>query len=104
MVMPLVAGYQLWDRIDADPQAAIAALSSADGDVADRAMWALVAAGPGVLPSVHSALRASSGEEQKRLVEIAAWRADPEALPALKQPRSKGENAELFDGRLLRSS
>lgn len=97
-VMPLVAGYQLWDRVEADPQAAIAALSSTDKDVADRAMWVLVAAAPGVLPGIHAALRASSGEEQNRLIEIAAWRADSEALPLLKQLRSKGgENAELFD-------
>jgi len=97
-VMPLVAGYQLWDRIDADPAAAIAALSSTDEDVADRAMWALVAAGPGVLPGIHTALGASSGEERNRLVEIAAWRADSEALPVLKQLRSKGgDNSELLD-------
>ena len=97
-VMPLVAGYKLWDRIDADPEAAIAALSSIDEDVANRAMWALVAAGPGVLPGIHTALGASSGEERNRLVEIAAWRADSEALPVLKQLRSKGgEDSELLD-------
>ena len=51
-VTALVAGYQLWDRIAADPALAIQALRSTNVEVADRAEWVLVKAGPSVLPAV----------------------------------------------------
>lgn len=81
----LVAGFQLWDRIGDDPQPAIAALGSTDSGVADRAQWALVEAGPGVLPAVRKALRDGTRLAKRRLIMILAWRADPEAIPVLKQ-------------------
>ncbi len=48
-VTAVVAGYQLWDRIAADPAPAIKALRSTNIEVADRAEWALMKAGPLVL-------------------------------------------------------
>ncbi len=52
----LVAGYQLWDRIPADPALAVEALTSPDGQAADRAEWVLVKASPSVLPVVQPVL------------------------------------------------
>jgi HEAT repeat protein len=81
----LVAGFQLWDRIGDDPQPAIAALGSTDSEVADRAQWALVEAGPSVLPAVRKALRDSTGPAKRRLILVLAWQADPDGIPVLKQ-------------------
>jgi glycerophosphoryl diester phosphodiesterase/HEAT repeat protein len=81
----LLAGFQLWDRIGDDPQPAIAALGSTDSGAAERAQWALVEAGPGVLPAVRKALRNSTGLTKQRLITVLVWQADPEAIPVLKQ-------------------
>jgi glycerophosphoryl diester phosphodiesterase len=87
-VIALVAGYQLWDRLEDDPTLAISALASTDGDVADRAEWTLAQAGAKVLPAVRIALGASSGNERQRLIRVVAWQADEEALPLLRQIES----------------
>lgn len=84
-VMPiLVAGFRLWDRLADDPAPALAALASPDRAEADWAEWALVKAGPQVLPALRQALPTSQGDRQRRLVEILAWQADREALPLLR--------------------
>jgi glycerophosphoryl diester phosphodiesterase len=62
----IVAGFQMWDRIAADPGPAIRALGSKDAGVADRAEWMLVQAGPGVLPEVLLALNNTRREVRER--------------------------------------
>lgn len=79
----VVAAYQLWDRLAAHPQPAIEALASNDNDVADRAQWALIEAGPKVLPAVRGALRNAPEPVVKRLIAILAYEADSDAIPAL---------------------
>lgn len=98
LVTGLLAGYQLWDRIAADPVLAIQALGSTDQVVADRAEWMLVKAGPAILPDVRHALPVSSPEVQERLIRILAWQGDGQALPllheiSLRSPQEK----ELLD-------
>jgi glycerophosphoryl diester phosphodiesterase len=82
-VAALVAGYQLWDRLGDDPQAAIHALASADHEVADRAQWALIEAGPVVLPAIRKALGDETGAIRQRLIAVLAWQADTDAIPLL---------------------
>ena len=84
-VTGLVAGYQLWDRLGEDPQPAIDALASPDGEVADRAQWALVEAGPEVLPAIRRVLLKSDGVTRKRLIAVLAWQADDQAIPLLRE-------------------
>jgi glycerophosphoryl diester phosphodiesterase/HEAT repeat protein len=83
-VTALVAGYQLWDRIAADPTAAIQALRSTNVEVADRAEWALVKAGPSVLPQLREALPLSDPASQVRIIRILGWQGDRESLPLLR--------------------
>jgi glycerophosphoryl diester phosphodiesterase len=83
-MMPIiVAGFQLWDRLADNPAPAIAALSSQDRAEADWAEWALVKAGPAVLPAVRNASASSSGEVRRRLIDILGWQADEDALASL---------------------
>ena len=84
-VTALVAGYQLWDRIGADPAAAIQALRSTNVEVADRAEWALVKAGPSVLPQLREALPLSDQAPQVRIIRILGWQGDRESLPLLRK-------------------
>ena len=96
-VTALVAGYQLWDRIADAPESAIKALAASDVDVADRAEWALVEAGPSVLPAVRSALEASPESARRRLIEILAWQADKDAVPTLERlEKSDAPDRELI--------
>jgi glycerophosphoryl diester phosphodiesterase len=80
----IVAGFQLWDRISADPEVAIAALGSSDPKVADRAEWILVKANPAVLPSLRKALGSSNQGVRERAIRIVAWQADTGSLPILR--------------------
>ena len=97
-VAALVAGYQLWDRLADNPDLAIEALSSSDGDAADRAQWALIAAGPAVLPAVRKALESDSGNQRRRLISVLAWQADTDAVPLLQRVRgSDSPDRELID-------
>lgn len=48
----IVAGFQLLDRIGADPTRALQAFESSDRQVADCAEWRRVRAGHAVLPDV----------------------------------------------------
>jgi glycerophosphoryl diester phosphodiesterase/HEAT repeat protein len=83
-VTALVAGYQMWDRIAADPAPAIQALRSTNVEVADRAEWALVKAGPSVLPQLRDALQLSDPASQVRIIRILGWQGDHESLPLLR--------------------
>ncbi len=83
-VTALVAGYQLWDRIAADPAPAMQALRSTNVEVADRAEWALVKAGPSVLPQLRDALPSSDPASQVRIIRILGWQGDRESLPLLR--------------------
>jgi glycerophosphoryl diester phosphodiesterase len=84
----LVAGFELWDKIGMDPQAAVKALASSDGQIADRAEWILVQGGPSVLPQVRKALQDEEPGVRARAIRILAWQGDEAALPALKAMRS----------------
>jgi glycerophosphoryl diester phosphodiesterase/HEAT repeat protein len=83
-VTALVAGYQLWDRIAADPAATIQALRSTNVEVADRAEWVLVKAGPSVLPQLREALPLSDSASRVRIVRILGWQGDRKSLPLLR--------------------
>jgi glycerophosphoryl diester phosphodiesterase len=79
----IVAGFQLWDRIGADAAPAVLALGSTDPQVADRAEWMLVKAGPAVLPEVRKALASENETVRPRAMRIVAWQGDTESLDAL---------------------
>jgi glycerophosphoryl diester phosphodiesterase/HEAT repeat protein len=83
-VTALVAGYQLWDRIASDPAPAMQALRSTHVEVADRAEWALVKAGPSILPQLREALPLSDPASQVRIIRILGWQGDRESLPLLR--------------------
>jgi glycerophosphoryl diester phosphodiesterase len=72
----IVAAFQLWDRVGADPQAAVDALGSPDQEVADRAEWMLVQGGPAVLPCVRKALHDKNSSVRQRAIRIVAWQGD----------------------------
>ena len=96
-VTAVVAGYQLWDRIAANPALAIEALRSTHVEVADRAEWALVKAGPSVLPELRQALPLSDPASQARIIHILGWQGDHESLPLLhKLEESDPQNKVLI--------
>jgi glycerophosphoryl diester phosphodiesterase len=86
-VTSVLAGYGLWDRIAADPAAALAALGSPAVEVADRAEWMLVKADPSVLPNVRNALSSATPAVRARLIHILAWQGDTAALPNLQESK-----------------
>lgn len=97
-VIGLVAGYELWDHIAADPSLAIQALSSTDGLIAERAEWVLVKAGPAVLPAVRAAVRTASPTVRDRLVRVLAWQGDNASLPLLQELRQLNpQEQQLID-------
>jgi glycerophosphoryl diester phosphodiesterase/HEAT repeat protein len=97
-MLPLVAGYQLWDRIAANPTLAIQALSSPDLAIANRAEWVLVQAGPSVLPAVRESLRSATPPARDRLIRILAWQGDSKSLPLLHElQQSNPQNTALID-------
>jgi glycerophosphoryl diester phosphodiesterase/HEAT repeat protein len=81
----VVAGYQLWDRIAANPALAIQALRSTNVEIADRAEWALVKAGISVLPQLRQALPLSDQASQARIIRILGWQGDRASLPLLRK-------------------
>jgi glycerophosphoryl diester phosphodiesterase len=83
-VTALVAGYQMWDRIAADPSPAIQAMRSTNVEVADRAEWALVKAGPSVLQQLRDDLPLSDPASQLRIIRILGWQGDRASLPLLR--------------------
>jgi hypothetical protein len=84
-VTAVVAGYQLWDRIAANPALAMQALRSTNVEVADRAEWVLVKAGTSVLPQLRQALPSSDPASRARIIRILGWQGDREALPLLRK-------------------
>ena len=80
----LVAGFELWDKIGMEPQAALQALASSDSQIADRAEWILVQGGPSVLPQVRAALQGAEPQVRARAIRILAWQGDEASLPVLK--------------------
>jgi glycerophosphoryl diester phosphodiesterase/HEAT repeat protein len=97
-VTSLTAGYQLWDRIAADPALAIHALDSPDIEVANRAGWLLVKAGPSVLPTVRAAIRTATPVARTRLIHVLAWQGDSASLPLLHElQQSSPQDRDLLD-------
>jgi len=93
----IVAGFDLWHRLEEDPTPALQALASDNTAVADSAEWTLVQAGPEVLPAVRKALIGSHGDLQRRLIQILAWQGDQSALPLLRSMAGNdGSNEELL--------
>jgi glycerophosphoryl diester phosphodiesterase len=84
----ILAGFRVWDHLGEDPTPALETLRSQDSGEADWAEWALVKAGPAVLPAVRQELPGSDGEVRKRLIQIVAWQADANALPMLRQMKT----------------
>lgn len=84
----IVAAFQLWDRVKAEPRRAIDALGAKDAQVAGRAEWMLVKAGPTVLPEVRSALFSDNREIRRRAIRIVAWQGDIASLPRLTMMKS----------------
>ena len=94
----LVAGFELWDRIGMEPRAALQALASSDGQIADRAEWILVQGGPSVLPQVRKVLQNEDGSVRARAIRILAWQGDEASVPALKAMRSNNSaDPKLID-------
>jgi glycerophosphoryl diester phosphodiesterase len=94
----LVAGYQLWDRIAADPSLAVQALSSTDEKIANRAEWILIKANPSVLPILRQSLHSATPSARERLIRVLAWQGDSESLPLLHElQQSNPENSALID-------
>lgn len=92
----VVAAFQLWGRIAADPGPAVRALSASDVKVADKAEWMLVNAGPAALAEIRRALDSENQNVRTRAIRIVAWRGDAESLEKLKQMRATDPaNAEL---------
>jgi len=80
----VVGAFQLWDRIDADPNPAIKALDSADSGVVERAEWMLIKASPAALPEVRKALVSDSASVRQSAIRIVAWQGDTESLQTLR--------------------
>lgn len=94
----LVAGFNIWDHLAENPAPALNALDSQDISEADWAEWALIKAGPKILPTIRDALPASRGDLRRRLIEILALQADEDALPMLRHM----EQNDKSNGELLR--
>jgi glycerophosphoryl diester phosphodiesterase len=80
----VVAAFQLWDRIAADPSPTLAALASTEPVTANHAEWALLHAGPAALPAIRAALPTATPAARQRLIRILAYNGDPASIPALK--------------------
>jgi glycerophosphoryl diester phosphodiesterase/HEAT repeat protein len=92
----IVSAFQLWDRIGADTQPAIQALGSTDTQLADRAQWLLVQAGPVVLPDVRKVLSSQDPATRERAIQIVAWQGDEGALQTLRRmPQMAPKDSEL---------
>lgn len=92
----VVAAFQLWDRIGADPRPAVRALAAADPNVADKAEWMLVQGGSLVLPAVREALGSQNRAVKERAIRIVAWQGDREALQSLRViQQTDPQDAEL---------
>jgi glycerophosphoryl diester phosphodiesterase/HEAT repeat protein len=86
----IVAGFQLWDRMGSNAASIVEALGSDNIEVAERAAWTLIKAGPAVLPDVRKALDSSSAVVRQRAIRIVAWQGDKESLEKLRAMQSAG--------------
>jgi glycerophosphoryl diester phosphodiesterase/HEAT repeat protein len=84
----ILAGYEMWDRTNKDPTPAIEALASSDNEVANRAEWTLIKAGPVVLPSVRRLLLNAKPSVRERAIRIVAWQGDVESVSMLQTIQS----------------
>jgi HEAT repeat protein len=92
----IVAGFQMWDRIGQDATPAVQALESSDPQVADRAEWMLVKAGPAVLPDVRKDLQSTNEDVRQRAIRIVAWQGDTNSVDSLQALRAmNGPDAAL---------
>jgi HEAT repeat protein len=89
-VTGLAAGYQLWDRAGENPASIIQALGSSDIEIANRAEWILVKAGPAVLPAVRQALSSDMKAVRERCVRILGWQGDSDSTTALQAMKNSG--------------
>ena len=79
----IVAGFQLWDRMGSIASSMVEALGSDNIEVAERAEWTLIKAGPAVLSDVRKALDSSSAAVRLRAIRIVAWQGDRNSLKKL---------------------
>jgi glycerophosphoryl diester phosphodiesterase/HEAT repeat protein len=90
----VIGCFQLWDRLGDDPTTVSRELSSTNTASANCAEWALIKAGPSVLPAVRIAL--DSPTTRDRAIQILAWQGDVEALPLLdKMTHADGPSGDL---------
>jgi glycerophosphoryl diester phosphodiesterase len=90
-----VAALMLWDHLPVDPAGALKQLTSSDAQAGDRAEWALVNAGPGVLPAVRKALLSKAPRMQLRAIRILAWQGDVASVDRLRMIEAgHGTNSE----------
>jgi glycerophosphoryl diester phosphodiesterase len=90
----MVAGFQLWDRAGAEPDAIVVQLGSTDSVVADRAEWALVKGDERVLPAVRQGL--NNPATRTRAIRILAWHGDGASVTELEQiAQAPGPDREL---------
>jgi glycerophosphoryl diester phosphodiesterase len=91
-----IAALMLWDHLPLDPAGALKQLTSNDTQAADRAEWALINAGPGVLPAVRKALLSKATSMQLRAIRILAWQGDAASLDGLRMIEAgHGPNSEF---------
>jgi HEAT repeat protein len=92
----IVAGFQMWDRLGPDATRAVQALESSNQQIADRAEWMLVKAGPAVLPDVRKALQSTNEDVRQRAIRIVAWQGDANSLDSLRALKAmNGPDAAL---------
>ncbi len=93
----VVAAFDLWDRVAADAGPAVEALGSRDIDVADRAEWMLVQAGPTVLPELRKAIDGENPAIRGRAIHIVAWQGDKGSLDVLRNlQKTDSKDADLI--------
>jgi glycerophosphoryl diester phosphodiesterase len=91
----VVAAFQMWDRVGADPKPAVQALGALDPKVADKAEWMLVQAGPSVLPAVRNVLDSPNSAIRERAIRIVGWQGDAASLQRLRTMQQRGEDIVL---------
>ena len=92
----LVAAFDLWDRVDAEPGPVMQALASKQVQQADRAEWVLIHAGASVLPLLRADLHSEDPAVRRRAMQIVAWQGDIASLSALQAVQAEqGSDAEV---------
>jgi glycerophosphoryl diester phosphodiesterase len=86
----IVASFDLWDQVDAEPGPAIQALASKQVQQAGHAEWVLIHAGTGVLPQLRADLHSEDPAVRRRAIQIVAWQGDTASLSALQAIQAEG--------------